>query len=384
MTTTLVRPTTEAELLSRAERIKPFLRQHAAETERLGRLAPAVRDSLRDLGFFRVTTPTAHGGHGATLPGSMRILEALAAGDASAGWCAWVACAVPAMSAFLPEAGAREVIEPLDTAVANSQAGMGRADVVDGGYRVSGSWHFVSGVHSSTHAGGTCFVFDESGQRMMPNGQPLVVFALWPVQAATLGNDWDTTGLRGTGSVSMSVENIFVPAHMVVDFSQPPRMDLDPLNYVNVENAGNMACAALAIGIADSAIEAFKELAATKKQMDGTLLAASPLARLAAGDAEIRLEQARGHLYGTADAFWKEVVAGTCDQEAWFARTALASTSAADAAIEVVSSLYRAAGSSAVFRGGPLDRCLRDIYTLGAHKMVQRGNVLLYGGASFN
>jgi len=380
-TTTLIRPTTEAELLSRARQIQPLLRLHAAETERLGRLAPAVRDTLRDLGFFRLTVPAAQGGHRPTLPGTMRILETLAAGDASAGWCAWVACAVPAMSAFLPEAGAAALLEPLDTVIANSQSGMGRAIAVEGGYRVSGSWHFVSGVHNATTVGGTCFIFDGDTQRMLPNGQPVVVFALWPAGATHLEDDWDTTGLRGTGSVSMSIEDIFVPASMVVDFSKPPRPGLDPLHYLNVENAGNVTCAALAAGIARSAIEAFRDIAATKKQLDGTPLIESPLARIALGNAKIRLGQARGHLYDTAEALWREAEAGTCDQQAWFERTALASTSAAEAAIDVVATLYRAAGSSAVFRGNRLERCLRDVYTLGAHKTVQHGNVLVYGGA---
>lgn len=94
---------------------------------------------------------------------------------------------------------------------------------------------------------------------------------------------------------------------------------------------------------------------------------------------ETRFAQARGHLYETVEMKWEEVVAnGSFPGNEWLPRTALATSSAVDAAIEVVTTLYRAAGSSAAFRSGRLDGCPRDIFTLGAHKTVQHMNRIRY------
>ena len=136
----------------------------------------------------------------------------------------------------------------------------------------------------------------------------------------------------------------------------------------------------IAIGTAAAALERFRELAPTKAQVHGTLLSESPQVKVALAAAETRLLAAKGHLYETAEMLWDELIDGTYKGDTWFGRTSLASVAAADAAIEVVLTLYRAAGSAAIFRNGILDRAMRDLLTLGAHKTVQHMNLLKYGG----
>jgi alkylation response protein AidB-like acyl-CoA dehydrogenase len=139
----------------------------------------------------------------------------------------------------------------------------------------------------------------------------------------------------------------------------------------------------MALGIASAAIEAFRALGATKRQADGSLLSTAPLAAMALDRAELQLAQARGHLYETVETMWEEIGDGHFPGEEWLGRTALASVNAVDAAIDIVSAIYRAAGSSAVSRARPFDRCLRDLFTLGAHKTVQHANLFQYRGLGF-
>jgi len=369
--------------LAKAEALVPLLRANAAAIEDGRRLTPEVHRALVEAGLYRVTLPPGFGNRGGTLPQGMRVLETLARGDASTAWSVWSALGLPAASAFISEEGAGELFSAADACVVNSEATFGRALAVEGGYRVTGRWPFMSGVHQATHAGGFCFVFDGDEQRMTPSGEPAVISAVWPVSDGTIIDTWDTTGLRGTGSDDVEVHDLFVPEHRVFDFTREPRMGLSPIQYVDLDNAGNVTLAAMALGIAQSALETFRTLGALKKLASGEPFSTSPLAVLALANAEVRLAQARGHLYERTEMMWDELVDGTYTGEAWFARTALASVSAVDTAIEVVGSLYRAAGAGAIFRSRPLDRCLRDIYTLGAHRMIQRANVLLHGGATF-
>jgi alkylation response protein AidB-like acyl-CoA dehydrogenase len=375
---------TSATLIAEAERLVPWLREQSAAIEAERRLTPEVHAAMIDAGFYRFTMPEQFNGGGvSTLSEAMRILETLARGDASTAWSAWASCGTPAMSAFLGEDGAREMFSSREACVVGSIAAMGRAVAVDGGYRVSGRWPFLSGIHQATYAGGTCFVFDGDTQRVGPDGQPLVVFPSFSIDDCVVIDTWHTTGLRGTGSNEIAVEDLFVPADRVADFSMPPRSGLSLIHYLHVDNAANVTVAAMAIGIAAVALEAFRELGATKRRMSGELLAETPGAKTALAHAEVRFAQARGYLYETADLVWEDAVAGNLPGESWLPRTSLASTAAVDAAVEIVSTLYRAAGSSAIFASRPFDRCLRDIYTLAAHKTVQQENYLLHGGATF-
>jgi alkylation response protein AidB-like acyl-CoA dehydrogenase len=371
-------------LNAEAGRLVPWLRESAAEIEAGCRLPADVHAALVEAEFYRMTAPAPYGlADEVTLPGVMRILETLARGDASTAWSVWAALGAGAMAAFIDEAGVRELFERHDACVVGSHAAVGRAVVVDGGYRVSGRWPFMSGIRQATHASGICAVFDGEARRLGPDGQPVMIFPFFAVEECAVIDTWRTTGLRGTGSDDVAVEDLFVPAHRVTDFSAPPREGLALLHYLHVDNAANVTAAAMAIGIAAVALEAFRELAPSKQRPDGGTLADTPSAKTALARAEARYAQARGYLYETADLVWEDAAAGNLPGEVWLPRTSLASTAAVDAAIAIVSDLYRAAGSSAIFASRAFDRCLRDIYTLGAHKTVQHENYLIHGGAGF-
>ena len=369
-------------LLEVATDLVPLLRENAKAVEEGRRLTPAVHEAFLQAGFYRMTTPQENAISPRSLPELMRVLETLAFGDASSAWTAWAGLGMPAMSAFMDDAGVTELYDSPEHVVIGSTAGMGRATAVEGGYWVTGHWSFLSGIRQASHAGGLCSAFDGETQRLGPQGGPAVVLPIWSVADCTVIENWESTGLRGTGSHDMDAHEIFVPYHRVIDFTKPPRPDLGPVYYIEIDNAANVTVASIAVGTASAAIEAFRELAFRKRLEDGTLLAESPQAKLALGLAETQLAQVRGHLWETVEVMWETLLDGTHDAEAWFPRTAMASVTAVQAATDVALSLYRAAGTSAV-RAGILDRIVRDLLTLSAHRTVQPGNLLKHGGASF-
>src|SRR3712207_6042894 len=162
---------TSAALMAEAERIVPLLKEQAAAIEAGRRLTPGVHAAIIEAGFYRLTMPPPYGPlDEITLPEAMRLLEALAHGDASTAWSVWAALGAGAMAAFIDEEGTHELFNRRDTCVVGSIAGTGRAVAVDGGYRVSGRWPFVSGVRQATHAGGICAVFDGHTPRIGPDG----------------------------------------------------------------------------------------------------------------------------------------------------------------------------------------------------------------------
>ena len=152
-------PVTGSSLIARARELQPLVREHARATEDARHLSPEVHRAFIEAGFYRMTMPPEYSNQDGSLSEVMRVLETIAEADASSAWRVWVSLGVPAMSAILTEEGAAEMFSSPDACLSASEAGMGRAVAVDGGYRVSGHWRFMSGIHEATHTGGFSFVY---------------------------------------------------------------------------------------------------------------------------------------------------------------------------------------------------------------------------------
>ena len=77
----------------------------------------------------------------------------------------------------------------------------GTAVPQDGGFLLSGSWSFASGIKHGTHIH-TLGVIEGTGEPR--------IFVL-PVEQATLVDNWDVLGLRATGSIDYTIDSVFVP-----------------------------------------------------------------------------------------------------------------------------------------------------------------------------
>jgi 3-hydroxy-9,10-secoandrosta-1,3,5(10)-triene-9,17-dione monooxygenase len=85
------------------------------------------------------------------------------------------------------------------------------AEPLDCGYRVSGTWHFCSGVPYATHH-----------MALTPvAGRDEPIVAVLPRESFTMLDNWgDLIGLKGSGSHSVVVENAVVPAHHTITLAE--------------------------------------------------------------------------------------------------------------------------------------------------------------------
>jgi alkylation response protein AidB-like acyl-CoA dehydrogenase len=91
---------------------------------------------------------------------------------------------------------------------------------VEGGIRVTGRWGFATGSRRATWLGAHVPVFEPDGsQRMNPDGRPHV----FPKSRAEIIDNWQVIGLRGTGSDSYRVEDLFVPHKYTFSRDNPAR-----------------------------------------------------------------------------------------------------------------------------------------------------------------
>src|SRR5438552_1697647 len=169
--------------------------------------------------------PRALGG-GEVDPATMiRTIEIIAAADGAAGWSAMIGATSGVASAYLAEDAAREIYGSDPEVVSGGAfAPLGRATVVDGGYRVTGRWPFASGCEHCAWLMGGSVVLDGGQPRLLPSGMPDNRLMLFPAAQVRIIDTWDVAGLRGTGSHDIAVEDRFVPAARSLSLiADPPR-----------------------------------------------------------------------------------------------------------------------------------------------------------------
>ncbi len=253
--------------LGRVRALAPRIAAAAAEIERERRLPERLVAELRAAGMFSLLIPRPFSGAELDPPSFVAILEAIAAIDASTAWCLGQNNVCASVAAFIPADAAEEIFGGEQPAILAWGAGFGgRAATVAGGYRVSGKWSFASGGHHAGWLGGHCLVTEEDGrERRGPDGKTVTRTMLFPASATALQDIWHVIGLRGTGSDSYAVENLFVPeAHSLARDEPAERRYSGPLYQYSSNSLFGSGFAGVALGIARAMLDALIALAREK------------------------------------------------------------------------------------------------------------------------
>ena len=198
--------------LSAVRGLAPLIREHADAAERQRRLSQPVVTALAEAGIFRMYTPHALGGFEVEPLTFYRVVEEIARLDGSTGWCAFIAGCNPLMGAYLSDHAAAEVFgrDP-HVITAGVVFPYGKAIVRDGGYVVSGHWSYASGCQHCAWIFCFCNVFDGDQIRLTAGGEPEVRAIFVPMAQVSVVDTWEVSGLAGTGSHDVVLEQVFVP-----------------------------------------------------------------------------------------------------------------------------------------------------------------------------
>ena len=351
------------------EAARTFRSRILAERDHIEAARRIPEDLARDLahaGFFRIHLPEVYGGLDLTPMEAMEVFEELAQADASVAWCVWNGN-THWTAAQLASEVARTIHADPDVVTANSTRASGRAQIVDGGYRVSGRWSFVSGCELATWMVLLCIVHEAGEPRISPAGAPENRFMLVPARDCDIIDTWTVGGLRGTGSHDVVVRDVFVPSSYGSGFNDPhvlpePRYRLPPFSRV-IPGLG-----AMALGIARTAIETFGEIAGAKTPQRTTqMLRENHGAQVRVSQAEALARSARLFLFDSLDRLWSTVVAtGEAPMEGR-AHVRLGASHAVSSAVQAIDLLYLGAGGSSIYTSCPLERAFRDVHTITQH-----------------
>jgi alkylation response protein AidB-like acyl-CoA dehydrogenase len=353
--------------IERARELGPELDAAAEEIELRRELPGPIVEGLVERGLFRLLLPRALGG--AELPPAVyvQVIEEVAKHDASTAWCLGQATGCTMTSALLEPEVAREIFGGKRGIVAWGPPGPAEARTVPGGYRLSGTWSFASGSHHATWLGAHVAILSEEGTpRLRPDGGPVIRTLLFPKVSAKFTDIWHVIGLKGTGSDSYTVTDLFVPEQYTVlreAESKPRQRGL--LYAFSSSNMYSSGFAGVALGIARSTLDAFVELARDKIPRGAKrTLRDNNVVQAQVAQSEARLRAARAFLLGSLEQIWRDVAQSgrlTLDHNTTIR---LASTWAIHQARDVVDTAYHAAGATAIFESNPFERRFRDIHTV--------------------
>jgi alkylation response protein AidB-like acyl-CoA dehydrogenase len=362
-----------SELLTSVRQLAPLIRQHADEAEQNHRLSQPVVTALAQAGIFRMCTPRSLGGFEVHPLTFYRVVEEIARLDGSTGWCVFIAGCNPMMGAYLADGAAKEVFgsDPHVT-VAGVVLPYGKAVRQPNGYVVSGHWSYGSGCQHCAWLFCTCHVYDDGQLRLTPNQEPEVRAFFVPTSKATILETWDVSGLAGTGSHDVVIEEVFVPEDYTCAFGvgMTPSSSYytGPLYRFPLYAVFALPISAVALGIAQGAIDAC--LAQTQDRAQGepaTILNDRPLLPLRLSEAIALVRSARAWLHTSVQNVWESMETNGQVSHDERADILLAAANATRSAATAVDLVYTMSGARANFRRNPLQRALRDIHAVTQH-----------------
>jgi alkylation response protein AidB-like acyl-CoA dehydrogenase len=261
-------------------------------------------------------------------------------------------------AAYLTPTVAREIFGPSTGILAWGPPGAPyEAEPVDGGYRISGKWRFASGSHHATWLGAHMKIAGTGGK---------VRTMLFPKSSVEMHDIWHVVGLRGTGSDEYVVDKLFVPQdHTMARDTAAERREDGLLYRFTSSQLYSCGFGGVAMGIARATINAFLDLPASKVSRGASKpLRENNVVQSQMAQCEAKLRSARAFLHTTWDTAFQHVEETGAQTAEDRAMIRLASTWAIQSSRDVVSTLYHAAGSVAIFEDRPFERRLRDIHTV--------------------
>lgn len=337
-------------------------------------LPSELAGEMADRGFFRLLLPRSLGGAQLDHPDFLRILEIFAAVDASTGWCLNQNNVFSTSSLRMPEQTAREIWAEKRAVVTNGPpTGSSQAVPVDGGYKLSGRWHFSSGSSHATWIAALAPISngsspaqdaskDRTGARIM----------LMPKEAVTFLDFWQVKGLRGTASFSFEVEDLFIPSERSYDPTNPLRED-GALYAIPTTLLFGSGFATVALGVARAALDTAINVAGAKVPgRTSTVLQNQSTTQRTIGEAEAIWSSSKAFLSQSASSVWKGAQKTTIKKNRALTteeriNLRLAATHAIRMSAQVVDLAYNLCGSDAIFETNPIQRQFQDIHVITQH-----------------
>lgn len=336
-----------------------------------------IIEKLKKLGVYRAFVPKRFGGSEVSPRKFCELIEKLSMADGSVGWVASFGMS-PAYLGSLPEETLKELYKDSpDIVFAGGIFPPQPAEMSDDGVVVKGRWKFSSG----------CMGADIVGVGIAPQkdneAQGLPRMAVMPAKKAKIEMTWDTSGLKGTGSHDLVVDNVVVAKEWTFVRGEPSKLPEPFFKYPSLSLA-TQVLTVVGIGVAAAALDEFKKLAPGKASITGgSEIANRPVTQYEFAQAEAEFKAARTWFYETMDTVWNEVVAGRTPTAEQVSDMRLSCTHAARVAARVARKMQMLAGMTAIYTNNVFSRFVNDANVVTQHAFMGDATLQNAGLISF-
>jgi 3-hydroxy-9,10-secoandrosta-1,3,5(10)-triene-9,17-dione monooxygenase len=361
-----------AAMIARAKALIPNLRDRASRTEELRRLPPETERDLHDTGLFRIVQPKRVGGSEFDYVALVDCADALGQADASVGW-NFANLASHQWMLGMFDKRAQDLVwnKNADALIASSFIfPAGRARKVDGGYVLRGSWPFSSGVDSCEWNMLASVVSSDDEA----DGIEYRIFLL-NRSDYKINDTWNATGLRGTGSNDVEVNDALVAEPMTLAVSDlaggpTPGSAVNPnaLYELPVFSLFPYVLSGVALGNAQACLDDYVEVARHRASTyNRAKLADLQSTQIKIAEASAKIDAARLIMRSTCIEAMADARRGHVPGTA--AKTKLRRDGAysVNLCTEAVSLLFSASGARGLFTIGALQRQFRDAHAINSH-----------------
>lgn len=357
--------------LEMAEQLAPIIRDHCDRSEAERKIANPVIDALRNTALGRMTLAKADGGEGMPLPETLRVYERLAREDATLAWVLWNSGLVTFFSRFMDAALKREVFEDRQFLYCQSTRPMGTIEATQHGYLARGRWTLVSGCNHADWAFLTCMAMKAGKPIMATADMPRMPVIAVPKNQFEIIDTWDASGLRGTGSHDVRIEDIEIPGHRVFEISGQHEYR-EAIDRVPIMSAVTAIFAAQVLGVSQIACDHILQRGRdeiTPGPMPDMRDRPDALTSIASHWAA--LSSARLGLHAAADEVWTLADRGEAVGETAITSLYAMSMHAMSVARHAMNDLHGLGGTRALYVSSPLEKRNRDLQAMFRHIVAQ-------------
>ncbi|MBV1960566.1 MAG: hypothetical protein KUG52_01140 [Immundisolibacteraceae bacterium] len=377
------------EFLARAEAIGKVAEQGALEADINRDISARLVQTIKNAQIPDLWKPKRNGGLNTDVKTYYEMIRIIASHNMVAGWLSYFFSIHEVWVSYMSPQGRDELLNSGEL-IGDVLAPVGRVEADGEGFRIYGQWNFASGIRH-------CGWIGLGGVAQLPdaNAPEYCIFAV-PSSECEIIDNWDTLGLRGTGSHGVKLDGAYIPMHRVLAASRvfgsgaPMGGEFDadePMYRMPFLPFFASAFTAVCLGGADRMVREFKERTATRTRVftGGTSAATSgPMPAVMA-----RLQMKLLEMEGLADRYNGIL-------ETWLANNQTTTTDEEKAlmyairgqmarnGVEIATEASQALGATALFKGDPVEMFTRDLLTIGAHAShLYEDAMSVYGGTVF-
>ncbi|MBN8283963.1 acyl-CoA dehydrogenase family protein [Zoogloea sp.] len=353
------------------------IRQRRKEFEKQQHISPDIIQRFKEVGVYRALVAKRFGGDEKSPAEFCQLIERIAEADGSAGWVASFGIGGVYLAA-LPLATLEKLYaNGPDVVFAGGIFPPQPAELVEGGFKVSGRWSWGSGSMGAEVVGAGILPKNAEG-----SGLPRM--AVMPREKVQIVPNWDVMGLLGTGSHDIVVKDVVVPEEWTFVRGGAASLDTPLYRYPTLSFAAQVLTV-VGLGIGRAAINEVLGMAAGRASVTGAPnLGERIYVQLEIARIEAELRAARAWFYEAIDDVWQVLLAGGTPTDHQVSMLRLSTTHASRVGADVARRAQMLSGGTGVYESSPLAAQVRDAQMITQHAFMgdityQNAGAMLFG-----